>query len=382
MRRILFVDDEPSILDGLRRMLRKFASGCEMVFAAQGADALDCCAAAPFDVVVSDARMPGMDGPTLLRQIMRMYPDTARIVLSGQYQWDMSMESVGVAHQFLNKPCDAWALKATLEHVCNARERFGDVAVRTLIGGIETLPSQPGMYAELALRLDRSDASVDKVAPIIAGDVAMCAKTAQLVSSGFFGSAQRMLAGVEAATYLGLETIRALMRSSSIFLPAKAPEVHHELERLNRHSCAVAIAAREIAKTVTDDRIVVGDAYAAGLFHDLGAFALLGCATAPRYANAGISASGYLAALWGLPAPIVDAVGYCRAPSQCPDQDFGPTTAVHVAHALLAHCDDGNVSSVPSDILDMEYLDRTGCSDRLLQWREMCAAYQAEEVLA
>ena len=62
MKRILFVDDEPKILMGLRRSLRCYRGEWEMCFAEGGGAALEQCAQGPFDVVVSDARMPGMDG--------------------------------------------------------------------------------------------------------------------------------------------------------------------------------------------------------------------------------------------------------------------------------------------------------------------------------
>lgn len=84
MNRILFVDDEPKILMALRRSLRGLRNEWEMVFADGGAAALEQCAAAPFDVVVSDARMPGMEGSHLLGEVAKLYPDTVRMVLSGQ----------------------------------------------------------------------------------------------------------------------------------------------------------------------------------------------------------------------------------------------------------------------------------------------------------
>ena len=98
------------MLGGLRRTLRAMRGEWELVFAAAGAEALQRCAAQAFDVVVSDAQMPGMAGPDLLKEVMRRQPDSARFVLSGQFRWDLAIRSVGVAHQFWNKPCDPWDL--------------------------------------------------------------------------------------------------------------------------------------------------------------------------------------------------------------------------------------------------------------------------------
>src|ERR1035438_9263268 len=84
VKRILFVDDEARILDGLRRSLRNMRGPWEMVFAEGAGAALQECASRPFDVGVADARMPGLEGAELLGQVRELYPDTVRIILSGQ----------------------------------------------------------------------------------------------------------------------------------------------------------------------------------------------------------------------------------------------------------------------------------------------------------
>ena len=82
--RIIFVDDEPNILDGLRRMLRSMRSQWDMTFANSGQEALDTLAEKPFDVIVSDMRMPGIDGAQLLNEVKDLYPQMIRIALYGQ----------------------------------------------------------------------------------------------------------------------------------------------------------------------------------------------------------------------------------------------------------------------------------------------------------
>jgi DNA-binding NtrC family response regulator len=82
--KVLFVDDEPRILDGLRRSLRAKRGEWDMSFAPGGEPALEVLAGAPHDVIVSDMRMPGMDGAELLTRVSTLYPEVARVVLSGQ----------------------------------------------------------------------------------------------------------------------------------------------------------------------------------------------------------------------------------------------------------------------------------------------------------
>jgi YesN/AraC family two-component response regulator len=101
---VLFVDDEQAILDGLRNSLRKERKRWEMTFALGGQQALEEMKKTPADVVITDMRMPGMDGAELLRHIQRDFPAAARIVLSGQAEREAIMRALPVTHQFL--PCE------------------------------------------------------------------------------------------------------------------------------------------------------------------------------------------------------------------------------------------------------------------------------------
>ena len=95
--RVLFVDDEPHLLAGLRRSLHTRGVGWQISFAASGAEALDLMTAEPCDAVISDMRMPGMDGAQLLDRIRRAHPGTARFVLSGEADRDAVLASASVA---------------------------------------------------------------------------------------------------------------------------------------------------------------------------------------------------------------------------------------------------------------------------------------------
>ena len=120
-RRVLFVDDDPHILEALRDLLRKQRGEWDMAFAASGAEALAALAVEPFDVVVTDLRMPGMDGAALLQEVKSRYPGVARIILSGHAERETVVRSIPVAHRLLAKPCPADVLREAISRTCERR---------------------------------------------------------------------------------------------------------------------------------------------------------------------------------------------------------------------------------------------------------------------
>jgi HD-like signal output (HDOD) protein len=373
MKRILFVDDEPKILMALRRSLRSCRNEWEMVFAEGGRAALDQCASAPFDVLVSDARMPGMEGPQLLTEVSKLYPDTVRMVLSGQCSRTSVLKCVAVAHQFLSKPCEPGILKSAVQKVCRMRESFRDESTRKAISRTQRLPSQASVLSQLADAIESPRVSVESLADIVVRDLGMSAKVVQLVSSGFFGSPQRVSTAVEAVKLLGIETMRALFTSFATFQPGAEDHANYDLQMLTQHSLAVAAAAKRIAETLTEDATLAGDAYLSGVLHKVGTL-LLG-----ERGHAGEACpdpGGYLAALWGLPDAVVQAIAYHCVPSACAEPMCVPLTAVHVANALLER---RRGSWEDNDTpLAMDYLQKAGCVDRLKSWREICEACEPE----
>ena len=110
-KQILFVDDEPMVLKGLQRTLRKMRTEWEMAFSSSGKEALEILGQRPMDVIVSDLKMPEMNGMQLLTEVKTRHPRVVRIILSGHLEHEMTLQSVQFAHQSLSKPCDAKILK-------------------------------------------------------------------------------------------------------------------------------------------------------------------------------------------------------------------------------------------------------------------------------
>ena len=115
--RILFVDDEPDLLEGLERMLFRERKRWQMRFAQSGKEGLAALGEKAFDVVVADMRMPAMNGVEFLQQVKEKNPDTVRMMLTGNTDQETATKAVndGNVFRFMNKPVERETLIAMIE---------------------------------------------------------------------------------------------------------------------------------------------------------------------------------------------------------------------------------------------------------------------------
>ena len=118
-------------------------------------------------------RMPEMDGAALLSEVMRLYPNVVRIVLSGYSKRDLILRSIGVAHQYLAKPCDATQLCSVIARASALRRVLADSSLRSLVSQLCRIPSMPQAYQELMAQLQGPDKSLKDAGAIVAHDVGM-----------------------------------------------------------------------------------------------------------------------------------------------------------------------------------------------------------------
>jgi len=353
-KRILFVDDEPNILKALKRMLRSMRKEWDMEFAEGGTQALEILSQRPFDVIVSDMRMPQMDGVTLLTTIKQRYPMIVRIILSGHSEQEMILKAIPSAHQYLSKPCDSNLLISTVTRSCALREFLGHEKLKQIISSIDVIPSLPSLYCNIMHELRSPDVSIKRVGNIIEQDPSMSAKILQLVNSSFFGIPRHIADLSQAVIMLGLDTIRSLVLTMGIFakLDTSTIKTFH-LEQLYDHSIKTGTIAQKIAMHEKTDRKTADNAFITGLLHDLGKiiFAVNFPETYARvlklsqdsqisFMDAEIQIMGathaqvgaYLLGLWGLPDIIVEGVAFHHSPDKCRDKAFSSIVAVHIAN--------------------------------------------------
>jgi DNA-binding NtrC family response regulator len=140
--RVLLVDDEPAILDGLRRQL---GSSFDVATAVGGPEALKLMERSkPFPVVLSDMRMPGLDGATFLTIVRKRFPDTVRMLLTGQSDLESTIAAIngGQIYRYLTKPCPISLLEAALHEAVAVHHRVSGErnalnAVRTALQSLD-----------------------------------------------------------------------------------------------------------------------------------------------------------------------------------------------------------------------------------------------------
>jgi response regulator RpfG family c-di-GMP phosphodiesterase len=151
--RILCVDDEPNILEAYQRALRR---QFRLDTALSGDQALDMVSkSGPYAIVVSDMRMPGMDGVRLLAKVHEVSPDTVRIMLTGNADQQTAIDAVNEGHifRFLTKPCSPEILAKSL---CAGLEQYRLVCVekelleKTLVGSVQAMADILTMLNPLA----------------------------------------------------------------------------------------------------------------------------------------------------------------------------------------------------------------------------------------
>ncbi len=372
--RILFVDDEELVLQAIERSLFH-VDGWEIESATSGAEALEILGEEHFDVVVSDMRMPGMDGAEFLTRVHDEYPDTVRMVLSGHAEQEAAMRTIGVAHQFLAKPCGAGTLQAAIERTIELQHLLGSPSVQELVGRVPTLPSAPQVYHELTRLMAVEDVDLRAVTAVVEADPALCAKLLQVVNSAFFAQSQPTAEVHQAVVKLGLTTLKGLvvsLEAMSKFDTGKQV-VGFSFGQERAHSHDVAL----LTSSLYQSKKVKADAFMAATLHDIGKWVL--AAEAPETLEAAISLStaqqvpmfeaerqlygathaevgAYLLGLWCLPESVVGAVANHHIPDRVPPRSEPPLEIAHAVHIA---------DSLIRGTLTEEELSHLGCALRL-----------------
>lgn len=391
-KRILFVDDDPNVLLGLERGLHSMRQDWDMKFVGSGDAALHILEEQAVEVVVSDMRMPGMTGLELLNRVQDRFPQTIRMLLSGQSDRPSILASMARAHQYISKPFDVQQLRILLAQTIALGDLLQNPRIKAFVSRLTSIPSLPTLYVELTEALRSDDISPARIGAIISQDMGMTAKILQLANSAVYGIRVEVTQPEHAVLLLGMDAVQSLVLSLSIFsslnssVPRGCP-----VERLWEHSNLTGAVARGIARAEGVELTKSGIYLSAGLLHDIGKLVMascdpeMHCRILAEGARSGrnqwevehemigcthADVGAFLLGIWGLPAPIVEAAAWHHQPSLSPVTAFSPLAAVHVANVLVTRAAFPAENSTTG--MDAEFLKRIGAVDRLEEWAAIC----------
>lgn len=391
-KKLLFVDDDPNLLMGLQRGLHGMREAWEMDFVPSGDAALMKLAARNFDVVVSDMRMPGMTGLELLNHVQEQYPQTIRILLSGQVDRESILNSVARAHQYLPKPCDSRQLRTILSQTMALADLLENAAIKAVISRLTKVPSLPSLYMELTQALSEDEPSPARIGKIISRDIGMTAKILQIANSGICGIRADITQPEQAVLLLGLDTVQALVLSLSAFSSLAPGALDAAFtDSLWRHGSVTSLFASNIALAEGIKATATGSYLTAGLLHDIGKLIIATAdhrlhkeiverASAQKKSRSEVEQEllgcthgeigAFLLGIWGLPFPIVEAVAWHHKPGQRQTEEFSPLVAVHISNALHGQLEARDLYDLAEP--DLAFLEQMGLAPRMDGWTEKC----------
>ncbi len=387
-KRILFADEDRRLLDFLRLGLSRMASEWEMEFVGDYRQAFEQVTKTDWDAVVVDLAMGGWSGVKVLIEARRRLPHALRVAISGYAE---GIRLKAPAHQFLPKPFSPETLREHLQQVFNGQNLLGNSKLKDLLAGMQALPVLPSIYLELMEELRAEEPSLYRVGEMAARDQGISTKLLQLVNSPFFGLSRTVSEPVDAALYLGVDMVKAVILPFKMFAQCSCPAVRGFSQgHLWSHSWDVAMLAKRICGYENMDEQMGEEAFLAGLLHDVGI--LIYATNFPENFKATLELAerrqvpfwqaedqiynathaelgAYLVNLWGISPSVVEAVCFHHRPSAAPLRGFSVLTAVHAANAIIQSPElEGGESQATADL---SYLQGLGMKDRLREWKKL-----------
>jgi len=393
-KNILFVDDNPNIINGIKRALRRERNNWVLFFAYSAEEALELMADTPIDLIVTDIMMPGMQGDELLIYVAAQYPATIRFILSGYANETVLKKSMTVAHQYLSKPCNISLLKETIFQVFKIQSCISNPHLIDSIGDISQLPSLPTVYQQLKLEVDKENSTSDSIANIFSHDIAFSAKLLQIVNSPYFGLKQKISNLSQAVNLIGVQQLTDLVLGTFI---KESFSTHNQkykyiFEYIYTDSMRAAVLAKKISLAEGQKEDRPDQAFLGALLHNMGLLIIM--SKLPDKFNTLLEAlnqtdtdiiilekqifgftraevAAYLLGLWKIPPRVIESILLQFNPNETEYEGVNALTAVHVASALLKPSGIQDSSRLFECSLDIKYLERIGKLEQIAYWQEL-----------
>ncbi len=349
-KKLLLVDDEENVLRALERI---FVPAGYQVFAATGGEAaLAILINEKVDLVISDMRMPGMDGHQFLKQVRSLYPTTMRAILSGFAEGKDVINCLrdGSARMYILKPWDNAKLLAEVEKLLHLGELFSRRQLLEVFNNLRDLPTVPELYSRVSALIE-NESGVEEIAHVVEQDQTVAAKLLQVANSVYYNMSTGSVR--QAIVYMGLTNLKTVVLGLTVLKQLDGMHggffskdvLWDHADRVNRMTHT--IFERCLGRAMKDSEAT------AGLLHDIGRILLLKDYAQPY---AGVSRSvfqnkattfrdterslmgishdevgGFLLNWWSLPHPIVEAAMFHHDPLNAAVLNREVVAAVHVA---------------------------------------------------
>ncbi len=391
-KKILFVDDNENVINGIQRQLRPYREQWETFFASSACQALDLMAQQAIDLIVTDILMPDMRGDQLLKKVSHDYPGTVRMILSGYADEETLKSGLEVAHQYLSKPCSAEMLREAISQVFKIQACVNNPRIIASVGDPNQLPSLPKIYHELNSAIANDNTTASDIAKIFSQDMVLSAKLLHLINSPYFGLNRKISNLTDAVNLIGVKKLNNLVVSVHVktAFPVNDPTMMGYMEYLWQDAARVAELARLIAlsENQQDDR--PDQAYLSGLLHNLGLLiflsrggdklkTLLGLLNQTETKAAELEtaifgftrseAAAYVLSLWKIPPRIIEAILLQNSPNETDYEGINALTALHVSACLLKPNAMPGIDKLFAMTIDATYLQRIDKLERLPDWQ-------------
>lgn len=363
MIKLLVVDDDPLILKGLKRSLHKMK--WDVKYALGGEEAIEIIKDFPADFIITDMKMPVINGAEVLRRVNEIRPSTVRIVLSGFADTELGIEACYYAHQWFNKPCELDELVEQIIAINSVRQTIAYDEVKAKLGTINHLPTEPKKYLKIRALLEKSSASVRDITEIISEDVALSTKILQVANNAFLANRYSVDSLEDAIVRLGIDVVCSLVAAAEIYSPNQINSSKH-VQQILSQGLNTGRLASELVSVQNKEKTVL-----AGLMHNIGELILSQIEpdsysryieqrsigednNAKELALFGISNANiivYLLHLWHLPYSLIEQVVLQNTPLDAFEKQDEIATAVYLAKVVAAG------ESPPQELVEKYHLE-------------------------
>lgn len=342
MHSLLFVDDEKAILKSLMRLF--FRRGLVLFFAEDGEEALKIMSENHVDMVVSDMRMPKMDGHKLLKEVQRLYPHTIRFILSGHTDEREIYKAVldGSAKMYLLKPWEPEKLFNFIMGTFELLDILQEKKIINLADKLKYLAIQQSVQRKLYQFMDKEE-NTSKLVEAIENDLGATARVLKFVNSSYFdikvGSVK------QAVAYLGSNIVKVILSNGEDFLKEESYDVGQGNYSILQEQGNLTKRISEILFNKILKKEFSEVAASAGLLHNIG-LVLKGnqeiddfCTIKDKTSSVfddNMEATheeigGYILKWWGIPEAIYESALFHHSPLLASPANQELVCAIHLA---------------------------------------------------